>query len=179
MAATDKIHVALVVAAAENGVIGRNANLPWRIPSDLKRFRQLTLGKPVVMGRKTYEAIGKPLDKRDNIVVTRNSDWRATNDPDARVILANSVEVALARAGQLAQKAGVEEVMVIGGADIYRQALAYADRVYLTIVHARPEGDAIFPALDPALWKEVSRQAGSRQEGDDHAWTLTVHERHS
>jgi dihydrofolate reductase len=177
--AAKTIHITLVVAAAENGIIGRAGGLPWHIPSDLKTFRRLTLGKPIVMGRKTYEAIGKPLDKRDNVVVTRDADWRPQNDPDQRVIVANSVEAALARAGHLAEKAGADEVAVIGGADIYRQALAYATRVYLTLVHARPDGDATFPSLDPAQWTEVSRIPGERQAADVYDWTLTVWERRS
>jgi dihydrofolate reductase len=150
---TGKVRIAFVVAVAENGVIGRNGQLPWRLPSDLKRFRKLTMGKPVVMGRKTYESIGKPLDGRDNIVVTRQPDF---HPPGVRV--ASSVEQALALGQELAARRGADEVMVIGGAEVYRMALPRAERLYLTLVHAEPEGDVRFHAPDPQQWRETARE---------------------
>jgi dihydrofolate reductase len=150
---TGKVRIAFVVAVAENGVIGRNGQLPWRLPSDLKRFRKLTLGKPVVMGRKTYDSIGKPLDGRDNIVVTRQSDFHPPG-----VHVASSVEQALALGQELAARRGVDEVMVIGGAEVYRVALPRAERLYLTLVHAEPEGDARFHAPNPQQWRETARE---------------------
>jgi len=150
---TGKVRIAFVVAAAENGIIGRNGQLPWRLPSDLKRFRQLTLGKPVVMGRKTYESIGKPLDGRDNIVVTRQAGFSRPG-----VHVASSVEQALALGQELAAGRSVDEVMVIGGAEVYRVARPRAERIYLTLVHAEPEGDARFHGLDPQQWRETARE---------------------
>ncbi|TMJ73122.1 MAG: dihydrofolate reductase [Alphaproteobacteria bacterium] len=150
---TGKVRIAFVVATAENGLIGRNGKLPWRLPSDLKRFRQVTLGKPVVMGRKTYDSIGKPLDGRENIVVTRQAGFSRPG-----VHVASSVEQALALGQELAEGRGVDEVMVIGGAEVYRVALPRAERIYLTLVHAEPEGDARFHALDPQQWRETARE---------------------
>jgi dihydrofolate reductase len=145
--------VAFVVAIAENGVIGRDGQLPWRLPSDLKRFRKLTLGKPIVMGRKTFESIGKPLDGRDNVVVTRRKDFRS-----AGVHVAASVDEALALGRRLAAQRGVDEVMVIGGADIFHAAAEQADRIYLTLVHGAVAGDVRMAIPEPKDWREVSRQ---------------------
>lgn len=145
--------IALVVAVAENGVIGRAGRLPWRLPSDLKRFRQLTLGKPVIMGRKTYASIGRPLDGRDNIVLTRRTGFAA---PDVHV--ASSLEEALALGRRLAAGRGADEVAIIGGEEIFRGALVAADRVYLTVVHATLPGDTHFPTLDPRVWRETARE---------------------
>lgn len=154
--------VSIVVAAAANGVIGRDNAMPWHLPEDLAQFRRLTLGRPVVMGRKTYEsilaALGKPLPGRTNLVVTRRPGFAA---PGCTV--AGSLEAAL----QAAREA--DEVFVIGGAEIYRLALARADRVYLTRIDAAFAGDATFPALDPAQWREAAREdhppAGGRSFG--------------
>ena len=148
---TGKVRIALIVAAAENGVIGCNGQLPWRLPSDLKRFRKLTLGKPMIMGRKTYDSIGKPLDGRDNIVVTRQADFSSPG-----VHLARSVEHALALGPELAAGRGVDEVMIIGGEEIFRLALARAERIYLTLVHAAPTGDARFETPDRQQWRETA-----------------------
>ena len=150
---TGKVRIAFVVAVAENGIIGRNGKLPWRLPSDLKRFRQVTLGKPVVMGRKTYDSIGKPLDGRENIVVTRQEGFSRPG-----VHVASSVEQALALGQELAEGRGVDEVMVIGGAEVYRVARPRAERIYLTLVHAEPKGDARFHAPDPQQWRETARE---------------------
>ncbi len=164
--------IALIVAAAENGVIGRAGAMPWHIPSDLKTFRRLTIGKPVIMGRTTYRSIGKPLPGRDNIVVTRDAGFR----PDG-VHVAHSLEEALAAARRLAAARGGDEIMVIGGADLYRQALPSAARVYLTVVHAQPPGDAVFPALDPDNWRLVQQHPVIPDQADDHPCTLTIYER--
>ena len=144
--------IVLVVAVAENGVIGRAGQLPWRLSSDLKRFRQLTLGKPVVMGRKTYASIGKPLDERDNIVLTRQPDFHPPG-----VYLAGTVEEALALGQRLAADRGVDEVMVIGGEEIFQRALDRAQRIHLTRVHATPAGDAHFDPPGPPAWRETQR----------------------
>jgi dihydrofolate reductase len=169
---TGAARIAFVVAIAENGVIGRNGQLPWRLPSDLKRFRALTLGKPIVMGRKTYESIGKPLDGRDNIVVTRQQDFRP-----AGVQVAGSLAEALALGRRLAADRGAEEVAIIGGADIFAAALAEADRIYLTLVHGAPEGDVHMALPEPERWLEVSREPMPRTPQDQFAADFIVLDR--
>ncbi|RTQ48185.1 dihydrofolate reductase [Hymenobacter gummosus] len=157
----------IVVARADNGVIGRDNQLPWHLPADLRHFKQLTSGHPVVMGRRTYESIGRPLPGRRNIVVTRQLDWQA-----AGVETAASVLGAL----ELARQSD-EEVFVIGGAEIYREALPAVDVVYLTEVHAAPTGDAVLPEFGADTWREVSRE---RHEPDDkhaHAFSFVTLQR--
>ncbi len=148
--------LAIIVAAAKNGVIGCNNQLPWHLPQDLKYFKSVTLGKPVIMGRKTYESIGKPLPGRPNIVITRSKDWSAAEG----VIVAGSFEQALFEAQSLLAAESAGEAIVIGGAEIYRLALQLADRVYLTYVDIEPEGDAFFRELDSAQWCLESRVGG-------------------
>lgn len=144
--------ISLVVARADNGIIGRNNTLPWRLPADLKHFKQLTVGKPVIMGRKTFESIGKPLPARHNIVVTRNPGWSA----DGVTVAANLAE-AVAAAG-LDPKTRADEIMIIGGSEIYAQSMPFATRIYLTEVHLEPVGDASFPMPDVHEWVETSRE---------------------
>jgi dihydrofolate reductase len=156
------IAIVLVVAVADNGVIGRDNALPWRLSTDLKRFKALTLGKPVLMGRKTFLSIGRPLPGRTNIVVSRNAAFAA-----AGVLVAGSLDVALAAARGDALRRGVDEIAVIGGTDIFAQCLPLAHRLEVTHVHARPEGDTFFPAIDTARWRPVAREehaAGLRDE---------------
>ena len=131
---------------AKNRVIGRNNALPWRLSPDLKRFRRITMGHPIVMGRKTYQSIGRPLDGRKNIVVTRNPDFRPQG-----VTVARSIDEALSLAND-------DEIMIIGGADIYNQTLERADRIHLTLIHEDFDGDAYFPELDESEWKETARE---------------------
>ena len=145
------IDLVLVVARADNGVIGRDGGLPWRIPADLQHFKRLTVGKPVVMGRKTFESIGKPLPGRHNIVLTRDPLWRA----DGVTVVANLAE-AVAAAGLDPRLHGA--VMVIGGAQVYAEALPSATRVELTEVHAAPDGDTVLPPFDPVRWRETARE---------------------
>lgn len=164
--------ISLIVAVAENGVIGRNGALPWHVPSDLKTFRRLTLGKPVVMGRKTYDSIGKPLPGRDNIVVTRDAGFSAGGTECAA-----SVDDALDIARRKATERGVDEIMVIGGAEIFALTLPLADRIYLTRIHARPDGDVTFPEPDPGIWREVSRSPLAPDARDDATATLLILER--
>lgn len=163
--------VALVVAVAENGVIGRNGALPWRMPSDLKMFRKVTLGKPVIMGRKTFQSIGKALAGRDNLVVTRDAAFKAEG-----VEAFASVDEAVARAQALAAARGVDEIAVIGGADIFKAMLPRAYRLYLTRIHGSPAGDTYF-APDMVNWREMSRIQLERGPGDEYDATLTVLER--
>jgi dihydrofolate reductase len=141
----------LIVAAAENGVIGLNGKMPWHLPSELKYFRARTIGKPVIMGRKTFQSIGKPLPGRENIVVTRDAAFTASG---AEVV--GSLPAAIARAGEIVARTGASEIMVIGGGEIYALALPLANRVYLTRVSLRPEGDAFFPDLAADAWRLVS-----------------------
>lgn len=164
--------ISLIVAVAENGVIGRDGGLPWRLSSDLKTFRRLTMGKPIVMGRRTFESIGKPLDGRDNIVVSRDSSFA----PDG-VSVTDNIEDAMTLARVLARTGGADEVMVIGGAKIYDGTLAMADRIYLTRVHARPDGDRTFEGFDPQEWSETSRAPLPQGPKDEHAATLFVYDR--
>ncbi len=161
------MRLALIAAVARNGVIGRGGDLPWRIPADLRFFKATTMGKPMIMGRRTFESIGKALPGRTSIVVTRQADFAAED-----------VEVAgdLAQALKIAADLGAEEAMVIGGGEIYAAALPRADRIYLTEVHIDAEGDVHFPPLDPAQWRELSRD-DHPAEGDTPAFSFVILER--
>lgn len=141
----------LVVARADNGVIGRDNALPWHLPADLRHFKRLTVGKPVVMGRRTFESIGRPLPGRHNIVLTR-SDWTA-----AGVTVAANLAEAVAAAGMQAG-ARPDEIMIIGGAAVYADALPSARRVHVTEVRITPDGDTVLPPFDPAVWRETVRE---------------------
>jgi dihydrofolate reductase len=152
--------VSIVVAMAENNVIGRGNELPWRLPDDLKRFKALTLGKPIVMGRKTYESIGKPLPGRTNIVISRQPDYRA----DGCVNVA-SIDEALTAID-------APEIAVIGGAEIYRQVLPRTDIIYLTRVHADVSGDVHFPELEWDEWQECEREHHPADERHAYAFTF-------
>jgi len=152
--------ISFVVARADNGVIGRDNALPWHLPADLKHFKRLTVGKPVVMGRKTFESIGKPLPGRHNIVMTRDADWRA----EGVTVVANLAE-AIAAAG-LDPKTRAEEVMIIGGAAVFAEAMPIATRVYLTEVHDAPEGDVVMPPFDLARWCETAREDHPAEDGE-------------
>ncbi|MCB2109256.1 MAG: dihydrofolate reductase [Rhodobacteraceae bacterium] len=163
--------IALVVARAANHVIGANGALPWRISADLKFFKSLTVGKPVVMGRKTYESIGRPLPRRTNIVVTRDTAWAADG-----VVAAHDLPNALALAYEDAHRTGVNEVMVIGGGEIYRQALPQARRIYLTEVHRDYDGDAAFE-FDATGWREISRDRHEPETPDGPAFSFVTLEK--
>ena len=166
------MRIALVVAMAENRVIGADGDLPWRLSSDLKYFKQVTMGKPIVMGRKTFDSIGRPLPGRDNIVITRNAEFAADG-----VRVAGDVAAALGLAHTLAKEKGADEICIIGGGEIYRQTLPMADRVYLTEVHMGVDGDTAFPELDPTDWREVSREAHEAGEKDSADYELVVLDR--
>jgi dihydrofolate reductase len=156
--------IVLVVAVAENGVIGSRGTIPWRLKSDMQRFKAITIGKPVVMGRKTFVSIGRPLAGRTNIVVTRDANFRA-----AKAVVTTSFADARAVALGDALRRFATDIAVIGGAEIYAQWMASADRLEITEVHARPEGDTYFAAIDPADWEEVARvrhPAGSEDSAD-------------
>jgi dihydrofolate reductase len=150
------------VAVAENGVIGRGGTMPWRLKSDMQHLRARTMGKPVVMGRKTWASLWvQPLAGRTNIVVTRDPDFTA---PGA--LVARSLDLALEAARGDALRRGTD-IMVIGGAEIYAQAMPLADRLEITRIHMRPEGDTLFPAIDPSVWREATREARPAGAGDD------------
>jgi dihydrofolate reductase len=144
------VPVAIIAAVAENGVIGAGNAIPWRLPSDFAFFKRTTMGKPLVMGRKTFESIGKPLPGRTNIVVTRQQGYQ----PEG-VLVIDSLAAALEHAQAIAVADRAGEVMVAGGGEIYRDAMPLADRLYITHVAARPEGDTRFPAIDPAKWEVI------------------------
>jgi dihydrofolate reductase len=147
------IEIVLIVAVADNGVIGAGGTIPWRLKTDQQRFKALTTNKPVVMGRKTFISLGRPLPRRTNIVVTRDPNFRA---PGA--VVTTSIADARAVATGDALRRFVTEIAVIGGAEIYAQWMDVADRLELTEVHALPEGDTRFTAVDPAVWQEVARE---------------------
>jgi dihydrofolate reductase len=158
------MEVVLIAAVADNGVIGSHGEIPWRLKSDMQRFKALTSGKPVVMGRKTLASIGKPLPARTNIVVTRDAGFRAPG-----VVVATSFADARAVAIGDALRRSAAEIAVIGGAEIYAQWMECADRLEITEVHARPQGDTYFSAIDPAAWQEVARvrnPAGTADSAD-------------
>jgi len=159
--------ISFVVAVADNGVIGRDGGLPWRIPGDLKFFKAQTLGKPVIMGRKTWDSIGRPLPGRTNIVITRDSNYVAEG-----ALVAGELEEAL----ELARAEGPEEACIIGGAQIFDQAFSRCDKIVLTEVHAAPEGDVVFPDFDRAGWKETWREEHPA-EGDQPAYSFVILER--
>lgn len=149
-----KPRLALIAAVAENGCIGIDNKLPWYLPEDLKYFKAVTSGKAIIMGRTTFDSLGRPLPNRCNIVITRNTEFSA---PEG-VRIVHSLAEALALAEAVAYSQGDEEIVVIGGAQIYAQALAAADRLYLTEVKKDVAGDAFFPSFDKSDWQEVGRQ---------------------
>lgn len=148
--------ISIIVATSENGVIGNNNQLLWHISADLKRFKKLTAGHTVIMGRKTFESIGQPLSNRRNIVISRSEGLKFEG-----CIVAKSLDSALELAGT------DDEVFIIGGGEVYRQALPFAERIYLTLVHASYEGDTFFPALNPNEWKVVKEEKVNPTEGPD------------
>jgi dihydrofolate reductase len=165
------MQIVLIAAIAENGVIGRAGGMPWRLKSDMRHFRGLTLGKPVVMGRKTYLSVSiKPLPGRTNIVVSRDKDFSL-----AGAIVAPSLDAALDAARGDAQRRGVDAIMVIGGADIYAQAMPLAQRLEITRVHLTADGDAVFPPIDPAVWRQSACTAHSAGPDDDAPYEVVTY----
>lgn len=150
--ASARLQIVFVVAVAENGVIGANGAMPWRLKSDLRRLKALTIGKPVIMGRKTFASIGRPLPGRTNIVVTRDRAFR-----EAGVVVTNTIADAMTIATGDALRRFATEIAVIGGAEIYAQSMDRADRLEITEVHARPDGDTHFATIDAKDWEEVAR----------------------
>lgn len=159
----------MVAARGRNGVIGAANAMPWRMKTDLAHFKAVTMGKPLVMGRKTYESIGRPLPGRRTIVVTRDPGFAVPG-----VAVARSLDEALRLAQEIAVELAADAVIIAGGAQIYEQAMPLADRLVLTDLDLAPEGDTRFPTPDPAIWHEISREARSRGAGDDAAYDIVV-----
>ena len=164
--------IAMIVGVAENGVIGSDQTIPWRIPSDMQFFKRTTMGNPVVMGRKQYETVGRPLPGRTNIVVTRQSGYQADG-----VLVFQSVDTALAKAREIAEADGVDEIMIIGGGELYAQLMDRADRLYVSHIDLAPEGDVRFPVIDPAIWAIVDLPEVEPSPRDDAAYRVKVYER--
>ena len=160
--------VSLVVAHAENRTIGRSGRLPWHLPDDLKYFKRLTTNHTIVMGRRTYESIGRPLPNRRSIVISRDPAFRA-----------NGVEVARSLEKALAMAAGDDEVFIIGGAEVFERGIELADRIYLTMIHADVEGDVQFPPIDEAEWEAVKRQYHAADDRHAYAFTFITYQRKS
>lgn len=170
--AVGSVAISLVVAVAENGVIGVDGGLPWRLKADLRRFRALTMGKPMVMGRATFQSIGRVLDGRDSIVITRRPDFAADG-----VLIAHDIPKALEIARERAAARGANEIAVIGGGGVFLDTLPAAERLHVTHVLAAPPGDTVFPAIAAADWAEVSRENLPFSEGDSARGVYVVYER--
>jgi dihydrofolate reductase len=153
-------------------VVGINNSLPWHLPEDLKYFKRTTSGKAIIMGRKTYESIGRPLPNRTNIVISRNPEFSAEG-----VVIVASIEEAIKYAESVNRINGVDEVMIIGGAAIYQVSLPMADRLYLTHVHANVEGDAYFPKVDFNQWKEVAREDFNKDDSNPYDYSFSVYDK--
>jgi dihydrofolate reductase len=167
------VKIAMIAGVAENGVIGSDQTIPWRIPSDFAYFKRTTLGKPIIMGRKQYETVGKPLPGRTNIVVTRQTDYQ----PEG-VLVFNDADKAIEKAREIARADGVDEIMIIGGGDLYAQLMNRADRLYITHIDLAPAGDVRFPAIDPAIWTVVDVPDVPSNPKDEASYRVKVYERH-
>lgn len=166
------IKISMIAAIAENNVIGNGQAIPWRIPSDFGFFKRTTMGKPIIMGRKQFETVGKPLPGRTNILVTRQSGYR----PEGVEVVAG-VEQALEKAMAVAQGDGVEEIMIIGGGDIYAQLMGRADRLYISHVDLAPQGDVYFPPINPTQWTVVDLPEVEPHPADKATYRVKVYER--
>jgi dihydrofolate reductase len=160
------MRISMIIAMDKNRVIGMDNDIPWRLPADLKRFKEITMGKPIIMGRKTYESIGRPLPGRHNIVLTRKRDYQAEG-----CTVVSSINEALAAAN------GSEEVMIIGGATLYEQFLSCADRLYLTLIEGHVEGDTYFPEFEIAEWQEVSEEVFNADDKNPFAFRIVTLDR--
>ena len=169
-----KPQIVLVAAVARNGIIGSDGDMPWKLSTDLKRFKALTMGKPMIMGRKTFQAIGGALPGRTSIVVTRDPSFSAEGAETA-----GSVDAALKMAADIAARTGAGEICVIGGGEIYRQTIDHADRLEITQVMAEPSGDTTFPAIDPDRWRVASQEDVPAGEKDSYPTRFIVYERAS
>jgi dihydrofolate reductase len=166
------MNITLMAAMAENGVIGRDNGLPWRLKSDMVHFRAITMGKPVVMGRKTFLSIGRPLPGRTTIVVSRDGAFAAPG-----IVVAPCMQAALTVARGDALRRGAESIIVAGGADLYAQTMPLADRLHITYVHRAADGDVYFPAIDRSVWQETAREEHAAAAGDDAAFAFVIYRR--
>lgn len=164
--------IALIAAVAENGIIGQDNKLPWHIKSEWQYFIRMTKHKPIIMGRLTFESLGEPLKDRANIIVTRNAGYKHPG-----IIVTTTLAKALDIAKKIAAETGQDEIMIGGGAEIYKLALPLADRLYLTEIHMKPEGDTKFPAFDRSEWVETKREFHKAQAGESADYTITVLDR--
>jgi dihydrofolate reductase len=166
------VPLVLVAAVARNGVIGSNGGLPWRLSSDLKRFKALTWGKPIIMGRKTFESIGRALPGRETIVATRDPAFAPSG-----VLVARDLNAALDLAHERAHALGANEIVIGGGAEIYAQTIKRASRLFITEVALDSQGEARFPPIDPLEWREISRETGDRGPREDADFAFVSYER--
>jgi len=165
------MQIVVIAAVADNGVIGHGGTMPWRLKSDMRHFRALTMDRPVVMGRRTYLSLSiKPLPRRTNIVVSRDLSFTAPG-----VLVASSLQGALQAARGDALRRGADAIMVIGGAELYAQAMPLTARLEITQIHASPEGDARFPPIDPAVWRETARESHPAGPDDDAAYDFVTY----
>ncbi len=161
--------ISIIAAVDQDWAIGKNASLPWRLPGELARFKKITTGHPIIMGRKTYESIGRPLPGRTNIVVTRHSDFSKEG-----VLVAHNLEDAFKMAQN---QEGGQEIFVIGGAEIFKQVLSTTDRLYLTMIEGKFEGDVFFPKIDLKNWKEISREKVEKDSKNNYNFEFITYER--
>lgn len=168
--------ISMMIAAAENRVMGKDNQMPWHLPNDLQYFKKCTMGKPMIMGRKTYESLGKPLPGRPHIIVTRQENYQAPNANEQVQVVTNLAD-AITAAEALAANTEEQEVMVIGGAEICALAFPSTDRLYLTQVHAEVEGDVYFPEFDQNEWHEVTREDHSASDNNPYDYSFVVFER--
>ena len=166
------MRIAIIAGVAENGVIGSEQAIPWRVPSDMAFFKATTMGKPIVMGRKQYETVGRPLPGRTNIVITRQQDYR----PEG-VLVFHSIDEALQKAGEIAGESGVDEIMIIGGGELYTQLMARADRLYISHIDLAPAGDVRFPAIRPEEWAVVDLPEVVPSPKDEASYRVKVYAR--
>jgi dihydrofolate reductase len=164
--------ISLIAAVAKNGVIGNEGDLPWNLPSDLKKFKEITDNRPIIMGRKTWDSIGRPLPNRDNIIISRNANLEIEGG-----IICLSPDEAISIAKIKANERGCEEIMVIGGGYIYQEFMSIADKLYITEVDLEIEGDAYFPKIDPVLFEEVTREERNKDTEDNAYHSLVIYEK--
>jgi len=164
--------ISLIAAVSKNGVIGNEGDLPWNLPSDLKKFKEITDNKPIIMGRKTWDSIGRPLPNRDNIVISRNVNLEIEGG-----IICSSPDEAISIAKIKANERGSEEIMVVGGGYIYKEFMDVADKLYITEVDLEVEGDAYFPKVDLEIFNEISRERKSKESEDNAYHSLVIYEK--
>ncbi len=166
------LKISIIAAVAENGVIGKRGDIPWYLPSDFAFFKSVTIGKPIIMGRKTFDSIGRPLPKRTNIIVSKQKDYQ----PDG-VIVIDSLEGAIEKAIKIAKADKIDEIMIIGGANIYQQAIGLADRLYISHVALSPEGDSLFPKINPKEFRLLDQLKVKKSEKDSAQYKVNVYQR--